>query len=477
MRAPPLQSPPSNGYTNLISPGGDPYPRPQSAFGNSVASSTPQRYQNRYLSNDANDSDALHSPHAMSPLRQGAINGRLAFGRDEGTSISQSTGRHALRLNPNALGTYISTRPSDYSGGPETPRTPPRSPASPRSPRHSLRPTTAEAPGGLFPSTSGSSLPNDIDQSVNSNATLRQENQEWIRQILDNNSNNSATLIPKAVDIGQSPIPVPPLPPLPPIASQAQNHSPYSPSQSTVVPDESDSDDSGTLWQKRPAPKSPQSKLSPEKSLPRGPPLTLTVPPSSFRGNVSSKGPEHLVASRPAPDPPHSERRLAPLTPNSGKLRQRGSTFTDNEYTWAPRPAAEEVYDRLEDFFPEHDLDMPVIEATSGTGSPTTAEYSAAPPVPEKDKPEKGLTRGKKSIRIVAEEHKKRIDRTSRPDNLANVLRKRSTKLWGSRLEEVTTEQAKAEYARVLYKPAPAPESPSGGPRRKWQRCLVVLLF
>jgi mitogen-activated protein kinase kinase kinase len=136
------------------------------------------------------------------------------------------------------------------------------------------------------------------------------------------------------------------------------------------------------------------------------------------------------------------------------------------------------VYNRLEDFFPEHDLDMPVIEATSGTGSPTAAEYPAAPPVPDKDKPEKGLTRGKKSIRIVAEEHKKRIDRTSRPDNLANVLRKRSTKLWGSRLEEVTTEQAKAEYARALYaKPPPAPESPSGGPRRKRQRHFIVHVF
>jgi hypothetical protein len=135
------------------------------------------------------------------------------------------------------------------------------------------------------------------------------------------------------------------------------------------------------------------------------------------------------------------------------------------------------VYNRLEDFFPEHDLDMPVIEATSGTGSPTNAEYSAAPAVPDKDKPEKGLTRGKKSIRIVAEEHKKRIDRTSRPDNLANVLRKRSTKLWGSRLEEVTTEQAKAEYARALYvKPAP-PESPSGGPRREWQKHVIVFVL
>jgi len=475
-RVPPLPSPPTNGFTNLISSSGEPYPRPQSAFGNSVTSSTPQRYQNRHPSNDNDDNDALHSPHPMSPLRQGAINGRLGFGREEGTSVQQSTSRHGLRLNPNALGTY-SARPSDSYGGSETPRTPPRSPASPRSPKHSSRPTTADTPGGLYTSASGSSLLNDADGSINSNETLRQDNHQWIRQMLDS---NSATLIPKALDIGQSPIPVPPLPPLPPIPSQLQN------SQSQSTADESDSDDDGggTLWQTKPAPKSPQPKSSSDKSLSRGPQLTLqtdkisNLPPSSFRNNISSRASEHPVASRPPPDPPHSERRLAPPSPNSGKLRQRGSTFTDNEYTWAPRPAAEEVYNRLEDFFPEHDLDMPVIEATSGTGSPTAAEYPAAPPVPDKDKPEKGLTRGKKSIRIVAEEHKKRIDRTSRPDNLANVLRKRSTKLWGSRLEEVTTEQAKAEYARALYaKPPPAPESPSGGPRRKRQRHFIVHVF
>jgi len=468
------QPPPANGFPNLISPGGDPYPRPRSAVGNSVPSAA-QRYPSRHLTNDTEDSDTLHSPHPMSPLRPGAINVRLGFGREDVASISQSASRHGLRLNPNALGTYTSTRPTEAYGGSETPQ----SPASPRSPRHNSRPSTAETPGGMFPSTSGTSLPSDMDETINSNETLRQDHHQWIRQMLD--SNNSATLVPKAVDIGQSPIPVPPFTPLPPIPSQLQNNPSYGQSQSTLVPDESDSDDdaSGTLWQKKPAPKSPQSKFSSDKSSTRGPSLKLqtdkisSLPPSSFRGNPSSKPPDHPVAGRPPPDPP--ERRPQPLTPNSGKLRQRGSTFTDNEYTWAPRPAAEEVYDRLEEFFPEHDLDMPVIETSSG--SPTTAEYPAAPPVPDKDKPEKGLTRGKKSIRIVAEEHKKRIDRTSRPDNLTNVLRKRSTKLWGSRLEEVTTEQAKAEYAKALYvKPAPAPDSPSSGPRPifKWVRGELI---
>lgn len=476
MRVPPLQPPTTT--TTTTSPGGDPYPRPQSAFGNSVPSPAPQRYPNRPQAIETDDNETLHSPHSLSPLRRNAINGRFNLSRDDGTSMSPSTSRRGLRLNPNALGNYAPIR---STGGSEAPRTPPRSPASPRSPRHTPRPTTADTSGGLS---------EDLDEGINSNATLRQENHEWIRQMLD--SNNSATLIPKAVDIGQSPIPVPPQPPLqpPPVPSQPQSGSSYSQSQSTVAANESDSDggsdsdDGGTgLWQTPLAPGSPHAKFSLDKSSNRGPSLTVktdqitSVPPSSFRGKISSKGSEHLIASRPPPDPPHSERRLAPLVPNSGKLRQRGSTFTDNEMTWAPRPAAEEVYDRLEEFFPEHDLDMPVIEATSGAGSPTTAEYPAAPPVPDKDKPEKGLTRGKKSIRIVAEEHKKRIDRTSRPDNLANVLRKRSTKLWGSRLEEVTTEQAKAEYARALYTkpaPTPTPESPSGGPRREYpSRCIV----
>jgi mitogen-activated protein kinase kinase kinase len=128
------------------------------------------------------------------------------------------------------------------------------------------------------------------------------------------------------------------------------------------------------------------------------------------------------------------------------------------------------VYERLEEFFPEHDLDKPVIEASSGSGSPTTGDNPPVPPLADKDRPEKALVKAKKSIRIVAEEHKKRIDRTSRAENFASVLRKRSTKLWGSRLEEVTTEQAKAEHARALYAKS-TPESPSGGPRRKLTKC------
>lgn len=455
---PPLQPPPNN-YSTLTSPSIDSLPRPQSAMGNGT-----QRYQNRNYNNDQDDNEAV-SPYLSSPLRQGGMTGRLGIGRDEGPSGSQSSNWHAR------------PQPSETHGGSETSRTPPRTPVSPRSPRHSAHSSLAEPPNrhGPFSFMSDTSLPKDTAESVNSNDTVRQEDHAWIRRMLDGESGASATLIPKSVDIGQSPVPTqppPPTQPLPPLPSQLQNDSflitPYNPSQSTLVAeDDSESDDDDDLWQTKPTPRSPRIKsISRDKA--RGPPLTVQTDkicnlPPSFH-NISSKGPE--LSNRPATDAPHSMRRLAPPTPNSGKNRQRGSTFTDNECTWAPRPAPEEVYERLEEFFPEHDLDKPVIEASSGSGSPTTTDNPAVTPLADKDRPEKGLVRAKKSIRIVAQEHKKRIDRTSRAENFASVLRKRSTKLWGSRLEEVTTEQAKAEQARALYA-KPTPDSPSGGPRRE----------
>ena len=45
----------------------------------------------------------------------------------------------------------------------------------------------------------------------------------------------------------------------------------------------------------------------------------------------------------------------------------RGSTFADvGDDSWAPCPPPEDVYERLEEFFPEHDLDKLVIEARLG---------------------------------------------------------------------------------------------------------------
>jgi mitogen-activated protein kinase kinase kinase len=132
------------------------------------------------------------------------------------------------------------------------------------------------------------------------------------------------------------------------------------------------------------------------------------------------------------------------------------------------------VYERLEEFFPEHDLDKPLIEASSGGTSPTTAEAPAVLAAPVLTPPDKtARIKAKKSIRIVAEEHKKLIDRTSRGDSSSssNVHRKRSTKLWGSKVEEVTTGQAKVHSSSTI------PDSSPGGPSKSpfsWQCSLLI---
>ena len=116
------------------------------------------------------------------------------------------------------------------------------------------------------------------------------------------------------------------------------------------------------------------------------------------------------------------------------------------------------MYERLEDFFPEHGLDESVIEVSSD-GTPLA---EAIQPLPTPDR-----RKHMKSIRVVANEHKRRLDRTSRITsvNNANMLRKRSTKLWGSKVEEVTAEQVK-NGSSALSTPA---ESPSE-PKRAFQR-------
>ncbi|CAE6515497.1 unnamed protein product [Rhizoctonia solani] len=125
--------------------------------------------------------------------------------------------------------------------------------------------------------------------------------------------------------------------------------------------------------------------------------------------------------------------------------------------SWENRPQAEEVCETLDQLFPDHDLDKPVIDAHPGG---TSFEPAEAPPMAGPITPLIGglsVRRHKKSIRVVAAERKKTLERvnadiTQRPpvDDSAtiqpgtmgpglNIQRKRSTKLWGGGVEEDTS--------------------------------------
>lgn len=435
----------------LMSPNHDPYPRPQSAFGDSMTSPT-QRHQRQ-----------LQSP------THGSIDSSESFRSPRGTSPSLSY--HMNHLSGSKVETTYgnrSDRSSDAHSGAETSyTTPPRTPISPRSPLY---------PGRDREKNGGSSMSNMVDNTLNdsnrgSESTLRQEDQTWFSGLINGGTVTDSTMIPSRTEEtgNEARSQTPPLPSPASEISQSTYYSQYE--------EESDSggDENGTsMWKKRPMAESQRPK-----SILR-PPLKVKIEPSNGTQVKTSKAPapvpQHATFAPPPPPPP-SRRPITPprsqrRAPAKGERGSRGSTFTDRQSsTWAPRPPPEDVYERLEEFFPEHDLDKPVIEANSGGTSPTSAE-PAAIPVPPVPAPEK-VRRSKKSIRIVAEEHKKLIDRTSRGDasTYSNVMRKRSTKLWGIKLEEVTTAQAK-------HQPVPSmPESPSGGPSKCSRQNICALLI
>ncbi|KAF8140336.1 kinase-like domain-containing protein [Boletus edulis] len=242
------------------------------------------------------------------------------------------------------------------------------------------------------------------------------------------------------------------------VASQKLSQQPDLPVDSI-----SSSDDYATatkdLWSRRPISQIVrEDKLGSPRSSPRP---TLEV--ITHNTNNNPRGVTSIFAvpdHAPQPQPQPRLRDPRSRTPRDGHK----STF--EEYTWAHRPPPEDVYDRLEEFFPEHDLDKPVIEANSGGTSPTTADLSHG--ITANDR-ERINVRGKKSIRIVAEEHKKRLDRTSRAESSYGNLLRRSTKLWGGYVEEVTTSQKKPTVSKPTV-------DASGGPRPifKWVRGELI---
>ncbi|KAJ3857853.1 MAP kinase [Lentinula lateritia] len=416
--SPYMISPPS---ANILSPE-DPFPRPRSAMGDSAFPKGQNQAQSstRGVESAASSMWPYHRP--MSPTS--------GYTRSAATKRSESQTRT---------------------------RTPPRSPTSPHSPRSFSK----RLSDGFGPLASDTGTMNS-NGSGESDATLRKDDHPWLTNLFDemnrigNSSNGEATLMP------------------PP----------------RQLPDPSSASSTST------------TSISPPRSIPTSASSTLSSSSPTVSKSISA-----TTSGQPS------------SLPSDGKRSRdaRQSTFlaaSDSEGWWAPRPPPEDMYEKLDQYFPEHDLDKPVIEAASGGTSPTATTTDVGlgpgvPPVPpipsEKDLPhfvrdgrvrdreritgerERSRIRAKKSIRIVAQEHKKKIDRTSIVSHFAphsdvdtpsqnfshaaNMLRKRSTKLWGSKLEEVTTENER--YGRSS---AGTPESPSGsGPTTfKWVRGELI---
>ncbi|KAN0063138.1 mitogen-activated protein kinase kinase kinase [Thecaphora frezii] len=203
-------------------------------------------------------------------------------------------------------------------------------------------------------------------------------------------------------------------------------------------------------------------------SSPRRPELRLTIEPSG-------KSLPHTSAS---------DRQASQFTsphPSSGRLSsnshggsngggvQRSYSFAKRDNEWAFRPPPEQLYENLDDFFPKHDLDKPLLEMTGTPESPgvcspkVEASAQLLPPSAGSGNAATPLSRHKKSIRIVAQDRKRYLERAEKrvaasPGAGNNALaRRRSTRLWGTKVIEMTPGQEVSTPAS-----ATPSESPSG---------------
>jgi hypothetical protein len=209
----------------------------------------------------------------------------------------------------------------------------------------------------------------------------------------------------------------------------------------------------------------PSSGASP---TPKSPTITLRSPPALRRGTAPASATSPPSATPRRVRPSTGTARLSDLGKLSSPAIVRRVSFAareNDENDWAVRPPVETVLEHLEAFFPEHDLDKPIVDAATPPATTPSADLSspapdAAVPIP----PRRGVTGGlgyKKSIRIVAQDQKRKLLKASstkdskiEASTAASLLRRKSTKLFGTRLEEVTSAQMKKMDV------APIPEDP-----------------
>jgi hypothetical protein len=161
----------------------------------------------------------------------------------------------------------------------------------------------------------------------------------------------------------------------------------------------------------------------------------------------------------PSPSTPTSTTSAGSVAVGADVTRQ--NSFAKHEDLWAVRPPAEVVLDNLENFFPNHDLDKPILvdshssppvspadnsdSDTNGTIKPQSRvrKHNPAPtsaPAAAFPKPAARM----KSIRVVAKEaieKRGRLASIAKGVMAANLLRRKSTKVWGARMLEMTPGQ------------------------------------
>ncbi|CAG8517163.1 10280_t:CDS:10 [Diversispora eburnea] len=155
---------------------------------------------------------------------------------------------------------------------------------------------------------------------------------------------------------------------------------------------------------------------------------------------------DEQLSNQPKPTKPSQKRSTGGLARTVSK--RRGVKV---EESWVERPTAEDVFDNIEQYFPDHDIDMPIVGAQGNMNTVSENEDSTqatpSPNVAEKTGAGAKIARGK-SIRVAVHEAKERErrerrERSKMKEAVNKVVkqqrqlhRKPTTKLWDKKVVE-----------------------------------------
>ncbi|KAI8067172.1 hypothetical protein BC940DRAFT_301453 [Gongronella butleri] len=162
-------------------------------------------------------------------------------------------------------------------------------------------------------------------------------------------------------------------------------------------------------------------------------------------------------------------------------------TDTEIDDNWAERPSIERLYRDIDKYLPGHDLDKEIMlddqqqqapasnaaaaavaAANNANANPnvtTTTTTVTPPPLTRK------LQGHKKSIRVVANEAHRNWKQAVNVIRVNNMLRRRSTKMWGHRVQQVKPGAVQEEKEEP---PSVAPDGTPAPTKLKWMRGQLI---
>ncbi|QPG76814.1 hypothetical protein FOA43_004208 [Brettanomyces nanus] len=137
-------------------------------------------------------------------------------------------------------------------------------------------------------------------------------------------------------------------------------------------------------------------------------------------------------------------------TKTAGTDSDLSYTLSSSDSSLDIRPPAEVVYDNLELYFPNADLDKLIIDEVVSPPVSPIVELPVAFKKPTKRSNREGKFHRMKSIRIVAQEAKREAVKRQRRALGSSLLRRKSTKMWGQKVVEVTPGTTSDVYVNKL---------------------------